>query len=431
MNAVAAGILLNISRQGSAAAGRGVRGRRRRRRPRSSDSVRSPRRSRPRKGPRDDARRILIAGGGTGGHVFPGLAVARRARASSPTCDVVFAGSPRGLETRVVPAARLHARAARRRADEGRGPGARGPRRARRGEGDASRDAALVRPPPAERGAQRRRLRGRARRRSRACARASRSRSSSRTARSASRTACSRRSRSAPTSRGPRPARHFRGDKARLYGVPLRPGFAPRAYARDAGAQRVLVLGGSQGAQALNERRARAPSRAPRAKRRRRSTSCTRPGADREADVRAGLRARRRRRRATVVPFLDDVAEQHGRGRPRHRARGRGHRRRDLPRSAAPSILVPFPHAADDHQAKNAMALAELGGAVCIRQEAADDARLATELALLLADDERRARMAARRARARPPARRRTTSRAICSRSRASPSAKPRRRRSR
>ena len=48
------------------------------------------------------------------------------------------------------------------------------------------------------------------------------------------------------------------------------------------------------------------------------------------------------------------------------------------------SILVPFPHAADDHQAKNAMALAELGGAICIRQEAADEVRLATELALLV-----------------------------------------------
>ena len=58
------------------------------------------------------------------------------------------------------------------------------------------------------------------------------------------------------------------------------------------------------------------------------------------------------------------------------------------------SLLVPFPHAADDHQAKNAMSLAELGGAVCIRQEAADEVRLATELMLLFEDEARRVRMA-------------------------------------
>jgi UDP-N-acetylglucosamine--N-acetylmuramyl-(pentapeptide) pyrophosphoryl-undecaprenol N-acetylglucosamine transferase len=58
------------------------------------------------------------------------------------------------------------------------------------------------------------------------------------------------------------------------------------------------------------------------------------------------------------------------------------------------SILVPFPHAADDHQAKNAMALAELGGSVCIRQEAADASRIAAELDSILGDDDRRVRMA-------------------------------------
>ena len=58
------------------------------------------------------------------------------------------------------------------------------------------------------------------------------------------------------------------------------------------------------------------------------------------------------------------------------------------------AIFVPFPHAADDHQAKNALALAEAGGATCIRQEAVDEVRLATEIAALLSDDARRIRMA-------------------------------------
>jgi UDP-N-acetylglucosamine--N-acetylmuramyl-(pentapeptide) pyrophosphoryl-undecaprenol N-acetylglucosamine transferase len=57
------------------------------------------------------------------------------------------------------------------------------------------------------------------------------------------------------------------------------------------------------------------------------------------------------------------------------------------------SILVPFPHAADDHQYRNAAALAGTGGAVCIRQEDTVP-RLGEELARLLHDDVARAAMA-------------------------------------
>ncbi len=46
---------------------------------------------------------ILIAGGGTGGHVFPGLAVARALEGLADV-RVVFVGTRRGIETRVVPA---------------------------------------------------------------------------------------------------------------------------------------------------------------------------------------------------------------------------------------------------------------------------------------------------------------------------------------
>ena len=41
------------------------------------------------------------------------------------------------------------------------------------------------------------------------------------------------------------------------------------------------------------------------------------------------------------------------------------------------------------------MSLADLGAAVCVRQEAADDVRLGTELTLLFEDEARRVRMAA------------------------------------
>ena len=53
--------------------------------------------------------RILIAGGGTGGHIIPALAVAHELRRRH-NADVLFLGTPRGLETRLVPEAgfRLH-----------------------------------------------------------------------------------------------------------------------------------------------------------------------------------------------------------------------------------------------------------------------------------------------------------------------------------
>jgi len=51
------------------------------------------------------ARPILIAAGGTGGHVFPGIAVAEELRRRDPAAAVVFVGTKRGLESRLVPRA--------------------------------------------------------------------------------------------------------------------------------------------------------------------------------------------------------------------------------------------------------------------------------------------------------------------------------------
>lgn len=48
--------------------------------------------------------RVLIAGGGTGGHLFPGLAIADALLGRRPEADIRFAGSNYGLEARVVPA---------------------------------------------------------------------------------------------------------------------------------------------------------------------------------------------------------------------------------------------------------------------------------------------------------------------------------------
>jgi UDP-N-acetylglucosamine--N-acetylmuramyl-(pentapeptide) pyrophosphoryl-undecaprenol N-acetylglucosamine transferase len=46
---------------------------------------------------------VLIAGGGTGGHLFPGIAVARELLARRPDAQVAFVGTVAGIEARVIP----------------------------------------------------------------------------------------------------------------------------------------------------------------------------------------------------------------------------------------------------------------------------------------------------------------------------------------
>jgi UDP-N-acetylglucosamine--N-acetylmuramyl-(pentapeptide) pyrophosphoryl-undecaprenol N-acetylglucosamine transferase len=48
---------------------------------------------------------IVIAGGGTGGHVFPGVAIGDEVKRRNPEARVVFIGTERGLEKKLVPAA--------------------------------------------------------------------------------------------------------------------------------------------------------------------------------------------------------------------------------------------------------------------------------------------------------------------------------------
>ena len=49
--------------------------------------------------------KVLIAAGGTGGHIYPGIAVAQEIMRRDPNTAVRFVGTARGLETRLVPQA--------------------------------------------------------------------------------------------------------------------------------------------------------------------------------------------------------------------------------------------------------------------------------------------------------------------------------------
>lgn len=50
----------------------------------------------------DQSARLLLAAGGTGGHIYPGLAIAGEFQARHPGAEIVFVGTPRGLEERII-----------------------------------------------------------------------------------------------------------------------------------------------------------------------------------------------------------------------------------------------------------------------------------------------------------------------------------------
>jgi len=183
-----------------------------------------------------------------------------------------------------------------------------------------------------------------------------------------------------------------RAGSIRILGVPIRSGFEPSPYRAREGVLRALVLGGSQGAVALNERLPEAFGRLREALPH--LTVLHQSGRDREADVRAAYE-RERFPNVTVSAFVDDVAAQIADA-DVVIARSGASTLAEITAIGRASVLVPFPFAADDHQAKNAAALAKAGGCIAIRQEAADAVRIANELRILLSDGEARTKMADR-----------------------------------
>lgn len=340
---------------------------------------------------------ILIAGGGTGGHVFPGLAVAD-AMQKLANVVVVFAGTARGLEQRIVPSRGYALELLEVEPMKGGGivRAARGAFVAVKATGAAFGVVQRLRP----------------------CAvlsvggYAAGPVSLAAAARGVPLAIFEPNSIVGLTNRLLSPfarraylawdeaARPFRSSAPRMFGVPLRAGFTPRPYA-PRGSAKILVMGGSQGAAALNERLPEAIARA--ARDLPNLEVLHQAGRDRDAAVRDAY-ARAGVTRVTVVPFLDDVAKEIADA-DLVIARAGAVTVAEIAAIGRASILVPFPFAADDHQAKNAASLAKAGGALAIRQEAADSVRLAAELTTLLTDDAARVRMASSaRAHGRPQA---------------------------
>jgi UDP-N-acetylglucosamine--N-acetylmuramyl-(pentapeptide) pyrophosphoryl-undecaprenol N-acetylglucosamine transferase len=327
---------------------------------------------------------LLFAGGGTGGHVFPMVAVADAVHALALGLELVFVGTERGLETKIVPARgyRLELVSVAPMRGGGVLRAVRGAARAARAVVDAR---ALVR-------------------------RIAPSAVLSVGGYAAGPVAVAARTLGIPLAlMEPNSAiglanrlvaplvqraytafaesdRHFRSGIVLRTGVPIRHGFRPSRYQR-AGDLRVLVLGGSQGAASLNDAVPRALART-----RTKVRVVHQCGAGKDAAVRALYDELGARDRARVVPFIDDMQHELASADLVIGRAGAG-AVAEICAVGRPSILVPYPFAGD-HQRHNAESLVRAGAAVCILASAAASStpaggleeRIAAELERLTAD---------------------------------------------
>jgi len=336
------------------------------------------------------SKKVFIAAGGTGGHVFPGIAVARELMRIDPSVEIKFAGTPRGLETEIV-------------------PGFGWPlilfgSHSIKDKGGAGKVAALVRlpfsvlhaiavlisdrpdlvvgiggyaaaplifaawllripivlvEPNAIPGMTNRKLGRMAKRIFVAFDEA----------------------------KG-----YFAKDKAVLTGAPIRTEVAEavRGDGEASGLRTLFVFGGSQGARTLNLAMKSAAGELGNIGKGMRVIHQTGRSAD-PAEISgaysdAGLKAE-------VMPFCDRIWDCYGKA-DLVVARAGANTVAELAAVGIPSILVPYPHAADDHQRANAMALVRAGAARLVDDSECTGERMAREIADLFGNPSRLQEMA-------------------------------------
>ena len=351
-----------------------------------------------------DGERVVIAGGGTGGHLFPGIAVARELLARRPDIRVSFAGTRQGIEARVLPlegfeldvlrssgfkgtSIRSRVRAAALLPlgliDAWRILSARRPRLVIGVGGYSSGPVVLV---AAVRGTPTMLLEQNA-------VPGLTNRLLAPVVRAAAVTFES--------------TERFFGSKAFISGNPVRPEFLtaaePRKEARpngDTSGVGVLVFGGSQGAHAINmamvDAAAKLAASGP-------GLRLTHQTGERDVEmVRAAYRSAGLA--ADVEPFLYDMGQRLAQA-DLIVCRAGATTLAEITAAGKAAILIPLPTATDDHQRKNAEALESAGAAELLAQAEATGTRLAERILTLAADEDRRLRMArAARAMGRPDA---------------------------
>jgi UDP-N-acetylglucosamine--N-acetylmuramyl-(pentapeptide) pyrophosphoryl-undecaprenol N-acetylglucosamine transferase len=190
-----------------------------------------------------------------------------------------------------------------------------------------------------------------------------------------------------PVTAGLRPADR---DRAVHTGNPVRPailavGEVPYHPPAPDQPVRLLIFGGSQGARVMSAVVPPALARLPEALRRRLHVGHQ----ARPEDLAAAAAAYRAAGiAADLDSFFTDIPERLARA---HLVicRAGASTIAELAVCGRPALLVPYPHAADDHQTANARAFAEAGGGWVIAQAALDPERLAPWLAQLFAETAR------------------------------------------
>ena len=183
-------------------------------------------------------------------------------------------------------------------------------------------------------------------------------------------------------------------------GNPVRAGFfdAPVPERRPERVH-VLVIGGSQGAHAINAAMvaaAAALAAAPRPLRVTHQAGARDVALVREGYRTAGLPAR-------VEPFIEDLDREMAAA-DLVVCRAGATTLAELAAAGRPAVLVPFPHATHDHQRHNAAAAAAAGGAEVLDERELSGRTLGDRVVALAADDERRAALAAASRRLATPA---------------------------
>jgi UDP-N-acetylglucosamine--N-acetylmuramyl-(pentapeptide) pyrophosphoryl-undecaprenol N-acetylglucosamine transferase len=338
---------------------------------------------------------VLIAGGGTGGHLYPGIAVAREVMSRVPGAQVAFVGTAAGIESRVVPREGFTL-------DTIRSAGLKGKSLASLARGLALLPASAI---DAWRVISRRRpsivigvggyssgpvvllaaLRG-----------IPTMLMEQNAMPGVTNRLLARFVKAAAVTYGE--SSQFFAGRAFVAGNPVRPEFlggvhdehsSPRG-SDEQRAARVLVFGGSQGAHAINmamvEAAARLAAAAPR-------LEVTHQTGERDLEMvrdgyrQAGLAAR-------VEPFLYAI-DREMREADLVVCRAGATTLAELTASGRPSILIPLPTATDDHQRRNAEALVTHGAARMIEQRSLTGDLLATEIVALARNDAERASMSA------------------------------------
>ena len=353
--------------------------------------------------------RVLVAGGGTGGHLYPGIAVARELLARVPGAQVTFVGTAQGIEARVLPREGLTL-------DVIRSAGLKGKSVVQIARGAALLPLSAL---DAWRVISRRRpdvVVGLGGYSSAPVVMLAALRSIPTLIMEQNAVPGFSNRRLAPIVRAAAVAYEetipYFGGKAFVSGNPVRSEFFEEAHddqISPPGAARVLVFGGSQGAHALNLAMVEA---APRLAAAPGGLAITHQTGERDLEMvrdgyrRAGLQAR-------VEPFLYHM-DREMKGADVVVSRAGATTLAELAGAGAAAILVPLPTATDDHQRKNAQAFARQGAAVMIEQKDLTGERLAEELASLAGDAaRRRAIAAAARTLARPDAARAIVDRVI------------------